>query len=133
MKESKEGKRNEADDEKWKQLMKEEFALIGIIELPDDGSDVNSRFIEDSLAQWVTDKDSPDNTIVSIMGLKSSIQVPWKHAELSWHWPCSEGREELSQMTDFYRVAMSKRNRLAPMKKKEPEDGTGKGNKSAVE
>ena len=101
---------NPRDLESWAHLAEEEFALIGIIQLPEDSAVAGRDFLIEALGKW-DDKDGP---IRQIMGLKSSIQVPWKRAELSWYWPTGNGPVELRNMVEFYRLAMSNGAPIAP-------------------
>lgn len=87
-----------------------EFALIGIIELPEGDTANEPELIREALGKWVAGEDSG---IQRIMGLRSSIQVPWKHAEIAWYWPCEQGTAELKRLADFYRVAMEKGKYIA--------------------
>lgn len=104
------GSFTEEEIRQWKKLVNEEFALIGIIELPDGDIANEQEFIREALGQWVAGK---DGAIQRIMGLRSSIQVPWKHAEIAWYWPCKQGIAELKRLTEFYRVAMEKGKNIA--------------------
>jgi len=83
----------------------EEFALIGVIELPEEESGNMKDFIQTALGKWI---EGEKGGIKKIMGLRSSIQVPWKHAEVSWYLPCEQGKEELKRLAKFYQVAMGK-------------------------
>jgi hypothetical protein len=88
-------------------LGREEFALIGVLKHNGQPKATDS-FVRESLNEWLRDPENENNNIKCIMGLKSSIGIPWKHAELTWHWPCSTGMPELKNMALYYSTALEK-------------------------
>ena len=98
------------DKSQWKKLINEEFALIGIIELPDEDAKIDNKFISDSLEKWI--KDEKNSGIKNIMGLRSSIQVPWRNAEIDWYWPVSNEEDEVKRLALYYNVGMKKSQKI---------------------
>jgi hypothetical protein len=80
-----------------------EFALIGLIELERDDQTVTDTYVTQHLALWKQDT----GNIKQLVGLRSSIAHPWKHAEVEWLWPCSKGRPRLEMMVDWYVAGLS--------------------------
>lgn len=75
-----------------------EFALIGLIELERDDQEATDAYMTQQLSLWKTGA----GNIKELVGLRSTIAHPWKHAEVEWRWPCSEGKHHLEQMVDWY-------------------------------
>jgi hypothetical protein len=101
---------NNIDEDKW--LANEEFALIGIVRLPSGESSCTRDNLVGALSAWVSESGHEYN-IEQIMGLRSSIQLPWKHAEVAWFWPCNRGKPEIQKMARYYALAMEKGTKLA--------------------
>jgi hypothetical protein len=82
---------------------REEFALIGLLELENKNTPVNANFIVENLRKW---HNRTGGAVKEILGLRSSIEPPWKFAEMEWIWACKKGRPALGELVSFYADAI---------------------------
>lgn len=87
-------------------LCEQEFALIGLVNDPAPPSHITKDMLVDWLKKWQAQ--AADNPIRRIIGLKSSISDPWRHAEVSWIWGCEQGKPQLNEMVNIYCQALNK-------------------------
>ena len=92
----------------WKSLANKEFALIGIVKISNWKNEKEHDHIHQALLNWSNNPGSSENEIEQIIGLNSSIDWPWKHAEIGWHWPCEVGLEKLQAMAQYYAKVIEK-------------------------
>ncbi len=84
----------------------QEFALIGLLEVDDGARFVDRALLKKLLTAWLSSKSGGDTPIKHIIALKSSIDVPWKYAELKWLWECSSSIDDLKKLVAYYVAGM---------------------------